>query len=123
MEENKIGVLKMVLTATAAQLLASAAFIFFMESYSKWHQGKEAWPVLFPALAIAFGLETLLLFLVLKIQKGAAFLSVLLSWFAGLASFLVLDVFARPQANQAAPVFSWLIGLASLSIMIKRLRR
>jgi hypothetical protein len=61
-----IGGFQTVFVAALAHVIASAVLILVPELYSKMHPGKEAWPVLIPALMAAFGLETLFLFLVLR---------------------------------------------------------
>jgi len=124
---QKASGLKIGLIAALAQLTASATFIFLMKFYSKTQAGKEAWPILVPALIIAFSLEIFILFLALRQQRGAAFLlrisiAVLASWAAGLLGFLAMDVFARSPYIRP-PLVAWLLGLAILFMMIKKAER
>ena len=115
--------LRSIIVTTLAQLAASAVFIFLLESYSRTHQGKEAWPVLIPALMIAFGLETWFLFRFLQLQRRAAVLwklslAVLVSWIAGLGSFSSLDTLAG-ALHIKPPMLSWLLSLVILFIVVK----
>ncbi len=124
---NRSGWLKLVLIAAVAQLTASAVFVSLMALYGRTHAGDEAWPFLIPALAAAFALEIVILFFALRHQRRAAFLfkismAVLASWVAGLAGFLVLDVFARSLLSKP-PLFAWLLGLAMLLVMLRRAER
>ena len=109
-----------------AHLAASAVLVFLPTLYSKTHQGKEARPVLVPVLLIALVLEILFVSLALRRESGAPSLlklslAVLLSWIAGLASFLSLDILVG--AVPLIPLVSWLFSLAVLLMLVNRLVR
>ena len=126
MQGNRITGLRIIFTTTLAHTLATCVFIFLAFFYTKF-TGKEAWPILGPDLLTAFALETLLIFLLLRLRRGTRFLfemsfSVLVSWVVGLASFLTLDTFAQALFIKP-PVFSWLVSLAVLSIIVNRFEK
>ena len=116
-----------IVVTTLAHLLASAVFIGLLQLYTTTHPGKEAWPVLIPVVMTAFALETGFMFLALGLQRAAAVLwrlslAVLVSWIAGVASFASLGTFAGSSPIKP-PMLSWLLSLAILLIMVKRLGR
>jgi hypothetical protein len=124
---NKSSEPRFIVVTTLAHLAAPAVIICLLEFYTHVHSGKEAWPILFPALITAFSLQIVILFLALRHQRGAAFLfkisiAVLVSWATGLAGFLVLDIFARSLFSKP-PLFAWLLSLAMLFVMMKRAER
>ena len=125
--EGQTSGLRSIAVTTLAHLVASAVFILLLQLYTRTHPGKEGWPALIPALMTAFALETVFLFLVVGLQRGAAVLwklslAVLVSWIAGVASFSSLDTLAGSSPIKP-PMLSWLLSLAILFIMVKRLDR
>jgi hypothetical protein len=117
---NKPRAWQQVLAALAAHTVASAAMIFAPMLYGQLHPGKEAWPILIPALLVAFALETLILFLLLSPRKTAAAFAahafaVVASWIAGAASFLSLEALAQ-ALHVRPPIFAWLLSLGVLLV-------
>jgi len=116
---------KLFLFSTAAQCAATAIVILSTSIY--WRLFKaEAWPVLVPSVIAALSVEALILLFALQAKKRSIshFLKIIsatvVSWFGGLACFLVLDGVAKYLYFQT-PKIAWLGALLILFFLVRRL--
>jgi hypothetical protein len=85
MKTNGTG--RVIAVATLSHAATTALVILLLSLYGDLTGGKEAWPALIPVVALSFVLETSLLFIFLRLQRGAAFLTAMGSWQAGDAAW------------------------------------
>jgi hypothetical protein len=112
--------LKAFFLTVVAQLLAFGAFITVLTVYNRTHPGQEAWPVIVPAVMLALLVESLVLFLSIRLRGCSRFfrfmLMVLLSWAVGMGCFLA----ASSWMPSLAPRLASLATLAILAMRVKR---